>query len=417
MDIKEFYKNFPPSLEEISSPNWRQFRFALPNGRFFKVPDTIRNEKILQKWLVKKNPADVYYSVAKFLSPQKVGAKTDELYKNLFLGADLVFDIDFSPFSIRKLEMARKEALKLLGFLRQKKIVVKYIAFSGAKGFHLVCIDPFEYNCESPVERENQAKKFRKEIAGQVLSDGIKIDSKVTVDTRRIIRLPGTINSKTGLECIVLHEEELQLRASKIIKKSGRVIINASAIRKEMTGKFHFLRKIFGLESIGSQIKPPYIYCSFLSSQVVGTKNHVPILIFTSLDKKKVVDAAKRIQEEYLLGDFFLFRAKKFFAVGLDCLQPRRIEKILKKAGSANFNFFKKHGRAFVQVSPVVDEKMMVTEKAPEFIALIQSPLVSRNPVSNSHLKFFQDCKIETMDYAKKAGESEYVLSHALVEN
>ena len=36
------------------------------------------------------------------------------------------------------------------------------------------------------------------EIIARVLAEGIAIDTKITADTRRIIRVPGTINSKTG---------------------------------------------------------------------------------------------------------------------------------------------------------------------------------------------------------------------------
>jgi len=416
MKIGEFYSQNAPNLEMINNPNWRQFRFALFNRRFFKVPDSIKNEKDLQKWLVSKKPMDVYYSVSKFLSPHLIGPKGEKISENLFLGSDLVFDIDFEPFCIRNLEKARRETIKLLSFIKEKNFEILYIAFSGAKGFHLVCKDPYKYDFDNPIERENKAKEYRRKLVDEILEKEIKIDPKVTVDTRRILRLPGTINSKTGLECILLDEKQLEKRAIEIIKNSRRVDINASKIRKEMTDQFHWIRKILGLHRKEVRSNSPYFYSSFLSSEVTNTKLHVPIVSFRTRNEIKAVKKLNELQETYNLSDFFLFRGDKLFAIGINALQRNRVEKILKKAESTNTHFFNKYKKAFTRIAPKVDEKMREFEKAPEFIRKVQSSN-SQKPVSKTHLNFLNSCQIAAKKYQKQIGGEEFILSHSLIEN
>lgn len=416
MGIKAFYGLNPPTLEKISDAQWRQFRFVLPNKRFFKVPDAIRCSKDLQGWLVKKKPLDVYYTIGRFLSPETLGPKTNKVAENLFLGADLVFDIDKAPFSIQNVEKARLETLRLMNFLNGQKIAIKYVAFSGAKGFHIVCQDPFEYIEASPIERENRAKNYRIQLTEKIRAQEIEIDSKVTTDTRRILRLPGTINSKTGIECRILQPNEIQQYAIEIIKKSKRLNTSASSIRKEMTDKFHLLRKMLGFESMGSKIKPPYYYSSFLSSQVTGTRLHVPFVLFNTHQPKKAVLVLEKLQKEYCLNDFFLFAGDELFAIGLNALQKNRVNKILQKAKSKNRHFFKKYSKAFVPISPIVNEKMQVVQKAPQLVQTIASPY-SFTSVSQSHLAFLQDCQITTQPFKKTIGKKQYILTHCLLEN
>ncbi len=417
MNLNEFYNSNNFSLEKITDTQWRQFRFFLPNSRFFKVPDTIRDSRVLKSWVLKKQPLDIYYSVARFLSPQTVGPASEKISDNLFLGADLAFDIDKQPFRVRNIEKARIQTLNLIGFLQEQKIPVKYIAFSGSKGFHVLCEDKFDYGECTPLQREKKAKQLRKTLCEQILAKGIEIDSKVTVDTRRIIRLPGTINSKTGLECRLLSLEELFLPARQIINNSQKVSISACTIRKEMTGNFQFARKIRGPEPTASKVLPQFVYCSFLSSKVSGTKLHVPIIVFNSKNLQKAADCIQLLQQEYGLDDFFLFKGKELFAIGLNALQPERINKILKKAYSKNRHFFKKFVPAFVQISPTIGEKLNQVQKAPEFLKTIQSANIAKKPVSSGHIKFLSDCQINFKESGFAVGKKEYSLSHCLVEN
>src|SRR5512137_776885 len=194
-----FYQHHLPNLSVITDLPHRHFRFLLPGGTFLKVQDRIRSEEELRRWLARYRPSDVYYSTSCWLVPENLGRRErTPLSDNIFISSDIVFDIDRSPFSVENLEVARKDTLRLLRFCDNERLTVKYIAFSGSKGFHVICADPYRYNDPFPLVREDLTKAARREIVARVLAEEITIDTKITADTRRIIRVPGTINSKTG---------------------------------------------------------------------------------------------------------------------------------------------------------------------------------------------------------------------------
>ena len=124
----------------------------------------------------------------------------------------------------------------------------------------------------------------------------------------------------------------------------------------------------------------------------------------------------RQIQSKFGLSDVYLFKAERFFAVGVDALQKERVLKILGFCESANAAFFEKHGKAFVQIGPTVDEWMSERTPAPVFVNRIGSERQDRW-VSRSHLAFFEQCGIVFPDYARKVGDPVYSLSHALVES
>ncbi len=413
-NIRDFYYNNQPDLKQITKPNWRQFRFVLSNGRFFKVPDQIVSSEKLKKWLIKKAPSDVYYTTSCFMTPQLIGRTGDKISENFFVFGDLVFDIDFQPYSEKNIERARKEALRLLDFLQSQGIREKYVAFSGSKGFHIVCEDPWQYEAENPVEREKEAKAKRKIIAEEILNKGIKIDGKVTVDTRRILRLPGTINSKTGLECRIVTRQELEMPAKEIIEKCKKVNKMASAYYKRKRLDLAFLCKISEwLKWLKQNSKTKYK--TFLSNSVKGTKMNCPIIEFKERKKNKVIELLRNIQSTYSLNSAFVFRGKNWFAILPYALQKKRVEKILKAANSLNYNAFKKYGETFTQISAAYDEKMEEVEKCPCFHSLVQIN-VKEKKFSKSHLKFISDCDIEFQKTLNGAGEENYKLSHSMIE-
>jgi hypothetical protein len=414
--LADFYSENPVLLDFLSFPQWRQFKFVLRRGNFFKVPDQVRGKKKLQEWIHKKKPLDVYYSVACWMRPDLVGARTEKISENHFLFADLAFDIDSKKKGAAGIEEARKQAVALAEFLEKEKIKVKYIAFSGSKGFHLVCEDPFTYEAKNPLEREEEAKKKRRALVEKIKGAGIEIDSKVTVDSRRIIRLPGTINSKSGRECRIISMEELMGPAKETIKKSKTVSLSALRIRRGDDRPFHAFVKFLGLDLFRAGSNPPYYFASFLSNRVLGTKQFIPIIEFPFFGRKKAEFELEKIQKKYGLNDAFLFHGEKFFAILPFALQKRRVEKILKAAGSANLAAFKKFGRTFTQISPKISPDMKKAGNAPEFAGHF-SLGIPRKTASNSHLQFLLDAGIELPDFPRKAGKSEYLLSHAIIEN
>jgi DNA primase catalytic subunit len=208
--IRAYYQHHLPNLSPITDLSHRHFRILLPRGTFLKIPDRIRSPELLQGWLTRYRPADVYYSTSCWLAPENLGRREGTpLSDNILLSSDIAFDIDRSLFSVDNLEDARLDTLRLLTFCRDEDLPVKYIAFSGSKGFHVICADTVRYDAADPRVREDLAKARRKEILARVPEEGIDVDPRITPDTRRIIRVPGTIDSKTGYLCTVLNREQL----------------------------------------------------------------------------------------------------------------------------------------------------------------------------------------------------------------
>ena len=123
-----------------------------------------------------------------------------------------MFDIDFAPLSLENLERARLTTLNLHNWIEKNyDYELMSISFSGSKGFHLFYNDPDRslFSLENAKEREFAVKQDRMKLLEQVLLAGFKVDPRITADTRRIIRLPGTIHGKTGLLCHRINIERL----------------------------------------------------------------------------------------------------------------------------------------------------------------------------------------------------------------
>ncbi|MFX0181740.1 MAG: DNA primase small subunit domain-containing protein [Candidatus Hodarchaeota archaeon] len=416
--LREYYKTNPVDLSFLTNCSWRQFRFVLPTGRFWKLPHQISSNRSFNKWILKRKPLDVYYSTSCWLAPTNVGPKSEILSENLFLFSDLAFDIDGKNYRKKSLEKARKETIKLLEFLDDCNIRVKYIAFSGSKGFHVVCEDPFECIMQDPLEREEMTKEMKRQIAQEVLSQGIEIDSRVTVDSRRILRVPGTINSKSGYCCRILTNWELRnCRAKEIVKKTNHIDPSALVIPSGNEQKITFLRKILGLYRFRARSNPPlYYYASFLSNRVTATKLFIPIIEFRKTNESKINKELISIMETYKLSDAFLFKGNLYFAILPFALQKRRVEKILTAANSPNLSSFRKYHQTFTRISAKVDMNFQSYMDKPSFIRHIEIKLPEK-PVSAPHLQFLINSGIEFRKHSRRVGLAEYIIRHTLIEN
>lgn len=425
--IKSYYKSNPIDLGVTSSVNFRHFRFRLEDGSFYKVKCKIRDLRSLREYLVRKAPFDVYYSTACWLNPHLLGSRVEkDILKNLMISCDLAFDIDCGGKI--KLEDARQQAIAINEFLESKRINVRYSAFSGSKGFHVVCDDPWhnEISEENPRKREIEAIERRKRIVQEAKREGILFDEKVTVDTRRIIRLPGTINSKTGFVCTVLSKKELESDICEIVKSAKRHAISTPRIPwrthvREMTHDF-IMGKIPGLLGrLGVRPTPEErpCYSTFITSNIPGTRLKIPVLEFGGWRKvEEIVGVIKKVQSQYGLGDIFVFSdGNRFTAFSLKAVSKRRVEKILFAAGSMNLNACKKYGCTFMRVGKSVGLNGEVTRREPELIKVLESDL--RGQTSRPHLEFLSSLGVKVRREKAEfsgAGKEKLELVHAVIE-
>lgn len=423
--IRSYYRSILIDLTSIPGLNFRHFRFRLPNGSFYKVKRKIHDSSDFRETLIENEPLDVYYSTASWLNPHLIASKLDkDILKNVMISCDLAFDIDVNE-DIKTLEDARVQAVAINDFLDSKGIKVRYSAFSGSKGFHVVCDDPWreEIAEEDPRKREMSAIEKRKEIIQEAKERGILFDGKVTIDTRRIIRVPGTIHSKTGLICTMLSKNELESDIEtifKYIETNCSFAPRISQYLREMTAPSAY--KISGFKGrLGVRPKPEpnLCYSTFFTNNIPETRLKIPVLEFgTWMKLENVISVIEKVQENYCLGDIILFGDKtRYWAVSLKAVSQRRIEKILIASGSLNLNQCMKYGCTYTRVGKSIGVKGEVVQDEPMFIKGLESSF--RGQASRTHYEFFTSLGIrfreQDLDLCG-AGKEKLELVHAIIE-
>ncbi len=387
--LKDYYADYDLDLP-IEDINHRYFRFDV-FGRFVKIKKSIKDSKTLAKLLYRYAPTNAYYSVAKWLSPGEVepSYKAKSIIQSMFLGSDIAFDIDFKPFSIANIERARIETIKLTNFLWQKEIEIKYIAFSGGKGFHILCKDPNRYMQAHPLEREQAAKQYRMLLVDEIIKENIEIDTSVTIDTRRIIRIPGTINAKTGYACRVLAERELLTNAREIIKNTHRVKQSTLATVWD-EASFQLLR-IISKRAVRSRVSPaPFYLTTFLSNTVLGVRDRcIPFFIYNR-ELPKVEKELLMLQSTYFLGNVYVLESEdSTYAFSIDSLPLRRVEKILKASSGTGINKLLKYKQLFMRIEQEEDKEGNVIKEKPKLIKILFAQ--SKHMQSKGHAQFLKD--------------------------
>ncbi|NMB77972.1 MAG: hypothetical protein GYA23_02615 [Methanomicrobiales archaeon] len=425
--IRSFYQKTLPDLSVISDCSHRHFRILLPRGTFLKIPDRIRSAAILQRWLIRYRPTDVYYSTSCWLAPENLGRRErTPLADNILLSSDIVFDLDRAPFSLANLDAARADALRLVAFCHDEGLPVKYIAFSGSKGFHVVCTDTVRYPAADPREREDAAKARRRAILVRVQAEGIAVDARVTPDTRRIIRVPGTINSKTGYVCTVLSPEQLALPAREILKYVPRVTLSTPLIPSagddsSLRGYriISWLCHRFGVRSKPDPVPEPSVsYATFLVSAVPGIDRQIPLFQWPARRNLVRIEAdLRRLQQQYGLSDIYVYRsASEISALCLRTFPLRRLEKIIKASGSANYGTLVKYKQLFFRVGEKRTSDGRILDGAPVYQTTLAAPEENNaHMVSRPHARFLAGF-LPLRDYPRMHGEGEVYLTHAVIE-
>lgn len=193
----------PPSLGWLDRPGWHAFRWRDEGGRWRTARRRVPDARRLVEELARHPPRDVYVGTASWLEPVGLPRLRDP-GRPALLDHLVVFDIDRAPFSLASLERARRDAQRLVAWLaRETALDLAHVAFSGAKGFHVVLRDPDRapFALADPKAREAAVRASRAALLARVRAAGHEVDPTVTADTRRILRLPGTLHGATGWAC------------------------------------------------------------------------------------------------------------------------------------------------------------------------------------------------------------------------
>jgi hypothetical protein len=407
----------------VPNVKFRHFRLRLLDGTFHKVKQKIHGSEDLRECLVKYEPLDVYYSTATWLNPHLIASRLDkDILKNIYISCDLSFDIDISN-KIQTLTEAKTQAVSVNDFLESKGFKIRYSAFSGSKGFHIVCDDPWasEEDELEPLKREQKAIAKRKALVQEASVEKILFDEKVTVDTRRIIRLPGSVNSKTGLVCTPLSKKELEGDIEAILKLATCEDFSAPRIpQREMTAPS--ANKISGSQGrLGVRPRPEenISYSLYYTNNIPGTQLKIPILEFEGWMPRESLDKIiEKTQRQYHLGTVYVFGDdEKYWGVSLKALSRRRVEKILTFSGSININQSKKYGCTYTRIGKSIGVDGDTTQSEPALLKIIEYQLTGQ--MSRTHYEFFISLGIilrEKGNLFCGAGLDKLELVHAVVE-
>ena len=211
--LKDHYREHSVDLSWLNKPSQHVFRWRTNDNRWLTAKRRVRDHASFLKAIGNSAPRDVYVSTASWLNPIDLPRLRDnpEHYPVL-LDHFVVFDIDVAPFSIENLKKAQSIARELMGWLEEhENLILRSASFSGSKGFHLIYDDPDREAFALPdlKEREMAVKAQRKALLNRVVEAGFEVDTKVTADTRRILRLPGSLHGSTGFACTRITVEAL----------------------------------------------------------------------------------------------------------------------------------------------------------------------------------------------------------------
>ena len=225
-DLSSYYSSNEVDLSWLKKSSRHQFRWKTIKGPWVTSDRRISSSKKLFELFSDSMPTDVYVSTSSWLNPVNL-PRIKEMKKPspILLDHLVVFDIDIRPFCLLRLEEARKATLHLKNWLiENSEIKIRHITFSGSKGFHIIAEDPDRepFSEPDPRLREDKVRSQRKRLLDRVIEAGHPVDNVVTADTRRIIRLPGTVHGKTGWVCTIINEEWINTPVKEWINKIPR---------------------------------------------------------------------------------------------------------------------------------------------------------------------------------------------------
>ena len=364
-DFNEYYQNHDVDISWLSKPSQHGFRWRCSDGRWRKSKRRIRSQNSFRKAIAKDNPSDIYFSTASWLEPIDLPNLNDETRPHpILLNHLIVFDIDFAPLSLDNLEQARLTTLNLHKWIQKNyDYELMSISFSGSKGFHLFYNDPDRnlFSIENAKDRELAVKDNRNKLLQEVLLAGFKVDPRITADTRRIIRLPGSIHGKTGLLCHRISLETLETQIDlwihdvpsffgnidipKVAKVKPKKI---NQVSKKLTKKIQ--------ENFGEQT-----YTVEVSNHLPNTKDRSSLIFWTPyswgieavcLERLEDLVRAENLADSYIFSD-----GQRILFICPEAFTRAKIVKLLVKIGMEKLSkTLDKRQHYWVRISGIMND-------------------------------------------------------------
>jgi len=358
-----YSNDYDIDLSWMRKPTQHQFRWRTLTNRWITSPRRVRDGSILKKAFGNSTPSDVYVSTSSWLNPVDLPRLRDQdASYPILLDHLVVFDIDIPPFSEKNMELARDSAFQLYQWMSQfTEYEFMHITFSGSKGFHLFYRDMQreKFQIPDPRKREESVRSARKDLLEKVLEAGFQVDSKITADTRRIIRLPGTFHGKTGWKCTIIDIDWLSVPFAQWKKHLPKHEF-AIAMPMEAENSSIVAQQKEELE-IETKAKGTLVSLE-VSSHVAGTKNRSSLIGWLPIswgEPQIAVEKALQYAEKFSLGACcFWTDGTKTLLMVPRAIPREQLIKITKKMGMFNLSrALKEREHDWVRISGEMNEQ------------------------------------------------------------
>jgi hypothetical protein len=276
---------------------------------------------------------DIYHSIAYYCNPSSVsfndfkGKKAGyQQANNILIGGDLVFDIDVGQHGM---DYAKRNALACRDWLLEKGY--RPITVFSGRGFHLrVTKHDLEIKEELPRNRLVEYRRLREPLLAEANSLLIQVDSEVTLSPKSIIRLIGSINSKTGTTASVVDLENFDVE---------RVPVDATHGSATPKGNDDKERMEYQDSPTGprlSELADTPTRFVFIGTQVFGTVNRQVLLIRFPLNTPMqcIKSRLESLVEQAHLAPFILVESiaqdRAFFALCPSAVEKEQIHRLLR---------------------------------------------------------------------------------------
>lgn len=167
---------------------------------FVRIRNGISDPSDLRTFADRLVPSGIFFTPAEWLDPIHLRL-TRERVRDCMLTSPLYFDIDARGRCAR-LQTSIGMTSKLIEVVRQMNARdPDMIVFSGKSGFHVYYWnwDDIPLRYEHPQQRIEAFILSRRELLSVLKSRGVTVDTSVTADPWRVLRLPGSLHWDTGL--------------------------------------------------------------------------------------------------------------------------------------------------------------------------------------------------------------------------
>jgi len=362
--VRDYYENpevFAEARKVLGDKffKFRQIRFFMASGKFIKIKRRMGNWEELRQTILKNCTNDdavrkVYYSISKFLNPERVGYRAEQKREGRYMVADNLFLMQEQfVFDVEKFS----EGLKLLKFCYDVCWKIVYAIESGGGGMH-VCIDRSDdvVYLENSRDREEVALALNRKMVDAVRSARIDVDNCV-INTRQVIKVPCSLSveddgalkvcafaniapeksAKSGIGMLddkawgspALSSFQNSIRKTDDVRTSVKKA--GFRARKTRLNENWSNRQLHSSEASVLEVDEELLNIGIRSS-VMGTNGlHVPVMKFdfTQLDiVEKIIE--ERIAK-YKLSDVYVYNnGERFFALALKTVDIVRYRKICR---------------------------------------------------------------------------------------